>query len=97
MVLRRPGGTDDGGGLYSVAVHPGGARLPVYCAAEHATSTVWLLHGYDVAAVPGRELLARQVAETDMARKVLARLEVQRRAGERADHVRACLTAVSAC
>ena len=54
--------------------------MRVYYAAEHATSTVWLLHGYDVAADPGSERLARQVAETDMARKLLARWELQRQA-----------------
>jgi hypothetical protein len=74
------GSTDHGGGLCSVPVHFGGVRLRVYYAAEYATSTVWLLHGYDVAADPGSERLARQVAETDMARKLLARRELQREA-----------------
>jgi DNA-binding XRE family transcriptional regulator len=74
------GSTDHGAGLYSVAVHFGGVRLRVYYTAEDATSTVWLLHGYDVAADPARQRAARETAETEAARTVLARWERQRRA-----------------
>jgi hypothetical protein len=75
------GGMDHGNGLYSAAVHFGGVRLRVYYTAEHTTSTVWLLHGYDVAADPGTERLARQSAETAIARQALARWELRRQAG----------------
>jgi hypothetical protein len=57
-----------------------GVRLRVYYTADNATSTVWLLHGYDIAADPARERAARETAETEVARRVLASWEQQRRA-----------------
>jgi hypothetical protein len=74
------GSTDHSEGLVSVPVHFGGVRLRVYYTAEHATSTVWLLHGYDVAADPAQERAARETAETEQARRVRAMWEQQRRA-----------------
>jgi hypothetical protein len=74
------GSTEHGGGLCSVPVHFGGVRLRVYYTADNATSTVWLLHGYDIAADPARERAARETAETEVARRVLASWEQQRRA-----------------
>jgi len=72
--------TDHGADFFSVPVHFGGVRLRVYYTAEHATSTVWLLHGYDIAADPAPERAARETAETEAARRTLARWEQQRRA-----------------
>lgn len=74
------GSMDHGDGLYSTAVHFGGVRLRVYYTADRTTSTVWLLHGYDVAADPGTERLARQAAETVIARQILGRWQLQRQA-----------------
>jgi hypothetical protein len=74
------GSTDHGDGLFSTPVHFAGVRLRVYYTADRATSTIWLVHGYDVTTDPGSARLARQVAETDIAREVLARWEQQRQA-----------------
>jgi len=74
------GSTDRGDGLFSVPVHLGGVRLRVYYTAESSISTVWLLHGYDIAADPASERAAREASETEVARGVLASRERQRRA-----------------
>jgi len=72
--------TDHGDGLLSIPVHFRQVRLRVFYAADPATSTVWLLHGYDVAADPASERATREAAETEAARRILERAQQQRSA-----------------